>query len=117
MASKSGRILTGLAGLPACSQPHQELSRLYSRIMRALSKLPEESHYRKTTENFISQRKSILESTPNHEDVEKKIGGGLCEEMIEQAKLELKLIETMQEYKPWEPLEDRPPQDQWKWPL
>lgn len=116
MASKVTRIFTGLAGLPVCQEPHKELLKYYGKILRSLDKLPKESQYRIATEQLIKERKSIVESTPNPEDIEKKIGAGLCEEMIEQAKHELSLINTMQEYKPWEPLEEKPSQDQWKWP-
>lgn len=117
MASKVTRIFTGLAGLPACHEPHRELVKHYSRILRNLEKLPKESKYRTSTEELIKHRKSIVESTPNPEEIENKIGAGLCEELIEQAKHELQLIETMKEYKPWEPLEEKPTTDQWKWPV
>lgn len=117
MASKVKRIFTGLAGLPVCVEPHRELTKYYGKILRALVKLPEQSEYRIATEKLISERKRIVESTPDPEEVERKIGAGLCEELIEQAKAELKLIATMERYKPWEPLEEKPSTQQWKWPL
>ena len=117
MASRSTRIFTGFAGLPVIKEPHMELLRFYKKILRNLEKLPAESKYRTSTQQLIEGRKKIIESNPNPDDIEKKIGAGLCEELIEQAKHELDLIETMKEFKPWEPLEDKPPQNQWKWPL
>lgn len=115
--SKVTRIYTGLAGLPVCKEPHAELTRFYRRILRELNKLPSDSKYRVATEKVIKERKEIVESTPNPEDIEKKINAGLCEELIMQAQHELELVSTMQKYKPWEPLEEKPPQNQWKWPL
>lgn len=117
MASKSSRLYTGLAGLPSIKEPHRELFKHYGRLLRALGRLPQDCKYRTATEQIINERKSIVESTPNYEEVEKKIGAGLCEELIEQAKHELHLVETMSKYKPWEPLEEKPPKDQWRWPL
>lgn len=115
--SKVTRIYTGLAGLPVCKNPHSELTRFYRRILRELNKLPDDNKYRVATEKVIRERKEIVETTPNPEDIEKKIGGGVCEELIEQAKHELHLVTIMHKYKPWEPLEEKPPQNQWKWPL
>lgn len=109
--------MTGLAGLPALKEPHRELMKYYGKVTRALEKLPKDSKYRIATEEIINERRKIVESNPNHEDVEKKIGAGLCEELVEHAKLELQLVETMRKYKPWEPLEEKPTQNQWKWPL
>lgn len=117
MASKVTKIFTGLTGLPVCHEPHKELLKYYSKILRGLQQLPKESKYRAATEQLIQERKSIVEGTPNPEEIEKKIGAGQCEELIEQAKHELRLISTMKEYKPWEPLEEKPSADQWKWPI
>jgi len=117
MASKVTRVFTGLAGLPVCHEPHRELAKWYRRTLHALEKLPKDSGYRIATEQLIKERRHIVETTPNPEDIEKKIGAGLCEELIEQAKYEHQLVETMREYKVWEPIEEKPKPDQWKWPL
>lgn len=117
MASKVTRIYTGLAGLPVCTEPHRELIKYYGKILRALVKLPESSQYRIATEKIVTERKKIVETTPDPSEIERKIGNGLCEELIEQAKAELKLVSTMEKYKPWESLEEKPNANQWKWPL
>lgn len=116
MANKVQRVFTGIAGLPVCKEPHKELVKLYDRTLRNLQDLPKNSQYRTATEELIRERKKIVEETPNPEDIERKIGAGLCEELIEQAKHEITLISTMKKYKPWEPLEEKPSQDQWQWP-
>jgi NADH dehydrogenase (ubiquinone) 1 alpha subcomplex subunit 5 len=47
------------------------------------------------------------------QDIERKIGAGLIEEIVEVAEGELKLVETMQKSKVWEDLEDKAPEGQW----
>lgn len=117
MASQSNRIYTGLAGLPVVKEPQKELLKQYKKLLRHLTALPEESNYRKVTEQLVKERKDIVESTSNPEEIEKKLNGGFCEELIEQAKHEMHLINVMKEHKPWEPLEEKPSPNQWKWPL
>jgi len=117
MASNGTRILTGLAGLPVSKNPVMELSRYYARILRKLESIPKDSAYRVSTEELIKERITKVEASKSPEDVERAIGAGVCEDLIEDAKRELHLVETMKEYKPWEPLEEKPPMNQWKWPM
>ncbi|KAG8167721.1 hypothetical protein KVR01_003410 [Diaporthe batatas] len=49
------------------------------------------------------------------EELENKIGAGLIEEVIQVAEGELKLIDTMVQSKPWESLEEKPKEGQWKY--
>lgn len=49
------------------------------------------------------------------EEIETKIGCGLIEEVIEVARGELKLVDTMLESKPWEALEEKPAEGQWEY--
>ena len=51
----------------------------------------------------------------NVSTIEEKINSGQVEELIEQAERELKLIDKMEEWKPWEPLVAEPPPGQWEW--
>ncbi|KAL8949770.1 MAG: hypothetical protein Q9222_004149 [Ikaeria aurantiellina] len=46
-------------------------------------------------------------------EIEDKIGGGLIEEIIQVAEGEDKLVDVMLESRPWEELEQKPPQGQW----
>ncbi|KAI1499345.1 ETC complex I subunit conserved region-domain-containing protein [Biscogniauxia marginata] len=47
------------------------------------------------------------------EEVERKIGGGLIEEVVQTAENELKLVDVMYDAKVWETLEEKPAEGQW----
>ena len=49
--------------------------------------------------------------------LEKKIGMGQIEEVIEQAEYELKAARAILNSKAWEPLPEKPALEQWRWPV
>ncbi|XP_028810536.1 NADH dehydrogenase [ubiquinone] 1 alpha subcomplex subunit 5 [Denticeps clupeoides] len=108
---------TGLVGLAVSPNPHERLRILYSKILASLQTMPQDAAYRKYTEQIISGRYSLLKAEPDVEKLEKKINCGQIEEVIAQAETELSLSRKMSEWKPWEPLIDEPPPNQWKWPI
>lgn len=113
MASK---ITTGLRGLTVVVDPRTELLKVYKKIGRALSKLPAESAYRQHTEVIINHRLNVVETTTDPREIEKKLDFQ-NEELIEHARDELALVNTMAKYKPWEPLVQQAPPNQWQWPV
>ncbi|XP_062990953.1 NADH dehydrogenase [ubiquinone] 1 alpha subcomplex subunit 5 [Elgaria multicarinata webbii] len=108
---------TGLVGLAVCETPHDRLRILYTKILTALETMPRDAAYRKYTERIISDRFDMVKTEPSVEKLENKINGGQIEEVILQAENELSLARKMVQWRPWEPLVEEPPADQWKWPI
>jgi NADH dehydrogenase (ubiquinone) 1 alpha subcomplex subunit 5 len=49
--------------------------------------------------------------------LEEKLGAGQLEEAIEQAEFELIAARALIESKAWEPLIEKPLENQWRWPI
>ncbi|XP_030635982.1 NADH dehydrogenase [ubiquinone] 1 alpha subcomplex subunit 5 isoform X2 [Chanos chanos] len=90
---------------------------LYSKILACLQTMPQDAAYRKYTEQLVNDRFSHVKSEPDVGKLEQKINCGQIEEVIAQAEYELALSRKMAEWKPWEPLVEEPPANQWKWPI
>lgn len=109
-------MTTGIVGLPVVPNARQVLMAVYKRTLEELAKIPETATYRKGTENITKHRLDIVEKNENSATIEKIIGVGQIEEVLEMAEREMALVETMKKYKPWESLVEEPLQEQWKWP-
>lgn len=123
--------------------PHHTLTALYNKILRAVSKMPQDAAYRRYTEQIVSERAKVVATvsnpsdvdrrtavllqfsfifvalstqTPNVREIEQKINCGQVEELIVQAENELTLARKMLGWKPWEPLAKQAPASQWAWP-
>ncbi|XP_033216818.1 NADH dehydrogenase [ubiquinone] 1 alpha subcomplex subunit 5 [Belonocnema kinseyi] len=107
---------TGLTGLAVSQDPHRMLNILYGKILRALDKLPQDYPYRIYTEKLVKDRATVVKDNDNVTAIEEKIGCGQVEELISQAQSELVLARKMLEYKPWQPLMQQEPKNQWTWP-
>ncbi|GAV28802.1 hypothetical protein PMKS-002278 [Pichia membranifaciens] len=78
-------------------------------------KFPADSIYRQSVENLTKSRLAIVESNEVVEKIENQIGCGLIEEVVIQANEELELAKKMAEWKAWEPLHEKPLDDQWSY--
>ncbi|XP_069085983.1 NADH dehydrogenase [ubiquinone] 1 alpha subcomplex subunit 5 isoform X2 [Pleurodeles waltl] len=108
---------TGLVGLAVVHNPHERLRILYAKILATLQTIPKDAAYRKYTEQIINERFSAVKTEPDVQKLEERFNCGQIEEVIVQAEHELSLARKMKEWKPWEPLIEEPPANQWKWPI
>ncbi|XP_019605627.1 NADH dehydrogenase [ubiquinone] 1 alpha subcomplex subunit 5 [Rhinolophus sinicus] len=108
---------TGLVGLAVCESPHDRLRLLYTKILDVLEQVPKTAAYRKYTEQITNERLGMVKAEPDVKKLEDQLQGGQIEEVILQAENELSLARKMIQWKPWEPLVEEPPANQWKWPI
>ncbi|XP_011792806.1 PREDICTED: NADH dehydrogenase [ubiquinone] 1 alpha subcomplex subunit 5 isoform X2 [Colobus angolensis palliatus] len=108
---------TGLVGLAVCTTPHERLRILYTKILDVLEEIPKNAAYRKYTEQITNEKLAMVKAEPDVKKLEDQLQGGQLEEVILQAEHELILARKMRDWKPWEPLVEEPPADQWKWPI
>ncbi|XP_048798952.1 NADH dehydrogenase [ubiquinone] 1 alpha subcomplex subunit 5 [Lagopus muta] len=111
------RKTTGLVGLAVAENPHERLQILYSKILAVLQKIPKDAAYRKYTEQIVNQRYNLVQTETDVQKLQDKLNSGRIEEVIVQAENELSLARKMLQWKPWEPLVEEPPTDQWRWPI
>ncbi|KAH8323682.1 hypothetical protein KR067_002206 [Drosophila pandora] len=116
MSSLAPPQSTGLTGLAVSTNPHHTLAALYCKILRAVGKMPQESSYRKYTEQLVNERANALNNNKSIPDLERAVGCGQVEELIVQAENELVLARKMLGWKPWEKLVQQAPPKQWDWP-
>ncbi|XP_009462413.1 PREDICTED: NADH dehydrogenase [ubiquinone] 1 alpha subcomplex subunit 5 [Nipponia nippon] len=108
---------TGLVGLAVAENPHERLRILYTKILGVLQNIPKDAAYRKYTEQIVNQRFNLVQTETDVQKLEDKLNSGRIEEVIVQAENELSLARKMIQWKPWEPLVEEPPSDQWRWPI
>ena len=107
---------TGITGILQHPNPRPALISLYKATLTELSeKFPADSIYRQSVENLTKSRLAIVESNEVVEKIENQIGCGLIEEVVIQANEELELAKKMAEWKAWEPLHEKPLDDQWSY--
>lgn len=99
---QSIKATTGIVGLEVVPNGREVLKTFCVNVLNGVkSSIPEEAEYRKIVEKTYQHRLDVIESTEDPAAIEAKIGSGQIEELIKQAKDELKLIPKMAEWKPW----------------
>ncbi|KTW27860.1 uncharacterized protein T551_02827 [Pneumocystis jirovecii RU7] len=115
LKNEAKKLGTGLTGIETHPDPRPVLLETYHQLLEVLSHMPNHSVYRQATETLTKQRQATVEKNTLREDIENGIASGLIEEVILQAKDELRLAKKMLEWKPWEDLEVPPPPGQWEY--
>ncbi|XP_006910622.1 NADH dehydrogenase [ubiquinone] 1 alpha subcomplex subunit 5 [Pteropus alecto] len=108
---------TGLVGLAVCESPHERLRILYTKTLDVLEQIPKNAAYRKYTEQITNEKLAMVKAESDVKRLEDQLQSGQIEEAILQAENELSLARKMIQWKPWEPLVEEPPANQWKWPI
>uniref|UniRef100_A0A7N0VCB5 Uncharacterized protein n=1 Tax=Kalanchoe fedtschenkoi TaxID=63787 RepID=A0A7N0VCB5_KALFE len=92
---------TGIVGLDVVPNAREVLISLYSKTLNEIKAVPEDEGYRKAVESFTRHRLKICQEEQDWEEIEKRLGCGQVEELIEEARDELTLIGKMIEWDPW----------------
>lgn len=92
---------TGITGVHPHPEPRKQLLNLYNATLEAVQTIPEHAVYRQSIEALTKDRKKVVESMEDTNEIEAKIGQGLVEEVIHAASRELVLIEKMKQWKPY----------------
>ncbi len=67
---------TNLTGLKVAKNPHHQLSVLYNKTLRTLSKMPEDAAYRRYTQQIVNDRLEVVKSEPDVAKLEEKLNNG-----------------------------------------
>lgn len=86
---------TGIVGLDVVPNAREVLIGLYTKTLEEIKAVPEDEGYRKAVESFTRQRLNVCKEEEDWEAIEKRLGCGQVEELIEEAQDELKLIGHM----------------------
>lgn len=103
---------TGIVGLDVVPNAREVLIKLYQKTLRDLQIIPEGVSYRQQVEEFTKYRMQVVQDNENIVEIERIIGCGQVEQLIEQAKGELTLIPEYASWKIWEVPEPSPDDDE-----
>ena len=93
---------TGLVGVPVIPNARAVLVELYDKTLENVKKIPADAEYRKNVEAFTKYRKRVVQENEDVKTIERIIGCGQVEELVEQANDELSLIEDYYRDRLWE---------------
>ncbi|KAM9985094.1 hypothetical protein ACTFIY_009519 [Dictyostelium cf. discoideum] len=101
---------TGITGLKVEPNARHILAGLYTQLLKKLEILPPTAGYRKSTELETKFRLGVIENETDIVKIENKIYAGQIEELIVQAKNDLKVVDLVNESRAWElPDKNKPP--------
>lgn len=86
---------TGIVGLQVVPNAREVLINLYSKTLEEIKAVLEDEGYLQAVESFTRHRLHVCVEEQELEMIEKRIGCGQVEELIEEAQDELKLIGHM----------------------
>ncbi|GLT35882.1 hypothetical protein SLA2020_102980 [Shorea laevis] len=92
---------TGIVGLDVVPNAREVLIDLYTKTLNEIKAVPEDEGYRKAVESFTKHRLKVCQEEEDWETIEKRLGCGQVEELVEEARDELTLIGKMMEWDPW----------------
>ena len=99
----STKLETGITGLKADPNARQKLQKLYESLKTdAITSLPEGYEYRRGLLATVESRMKLLgEAGRSDVEIEREIGEGQLEELVEQAEAEHQLLQKVKQWKPW----------------
>ncbi|XP_044467273.1 probable NADH dehydrogenase [ubiquinone] 1 alpha subcomplex subunit 5, mitochondrial isoform X2 [Mangifera indica] len=86
---------TGIVGLDVVPNVREVLINLCSKTLREIPAVPEDEGCRKAVESFTRHRLKVFQEEEDWEMIEKRLGCGQVEELIDEAQDQLKLIDKM----------------------
>ncbi|GLT31234.1 hypothetical protein SLA2020_059840 [Shorea laevis] len=92
---------TGIVGLDVVPNAREVLIDLYTKTLNEIKAVPEDEGYRKAVESFTKHRLKVCQEEEDWEVIEKRLGCGQVEELVEEARDELTLVGRMIEWDPW----------------
>jgi len=97
------KTTTGLAGVNVVPNARAVLESLYKKTIRT-ARAFDDVYYNQHIIKLSQYRMDIVQKNESLREIEKQIGMGQVEELIEQAEGELELLHLMNEdFRPWEP--------------
>ncbi|TFK98841.1 NADH2 dehydrogenase [Pterulicium gracile] len=107
---------TGITGLLVHPNPLPSLLQTYQSTLDVLKTLPSHAAYRQSAETLTQRKLEIVQGAlGGGMKVEEMLGEGQIEQSLDIAEDELALAGNMLEWKPWEPLVEKPMLDQWEY--
>ncbi|KAB2001154.1 hypothetical protein ES319_D12G281500v1 [Gossypium barbadense] len=76
---------TGIVGLDVVPNAREVLIGLYNKTLKEIQAVPEDEGYRKAVESFTRHRLKVCQEEEDWEMIEKRLGCGQVEELIEEA--------------------------------